>query len=174
MERTYALPDACRPPISLGGDNLGVDSARGDSSAGGVLSADEGDLLRDEEGRASKKLRSCAKAGKRLRASRAQAGAGKAMLRGLRFLPGHSRQDVCLRLSARGRGIFYSPFGPWPSPVAPSTCSTAARLISLRRRLAPHLRDERKETSTGGFYEILTDNPGGHRARHSERNFAFD
>jgi hypothetical protein len=44
----------------------------------------------------------------------------------------------------------------------------------LRHWLVPQRRDEENGNSTGGFYEIPTDDRGSSRAgRHSERNFAF-
>lgn len=96
------------------------------------------------------------------------------MLRGLHVLPGRAlvRNSICL--SAHGRGIFCRFHYFRARPLAPSTCSTAARLIGSRYWLAPQLRDEEKENSTEGFYEIPDDDRGGYRAgRHSERNFAL-
>ena len=96
------------------------------------------------------------------------------MLLGLRILPGRTlagAYEVCL--SAHRRGIFCRSLYLRPRPFAPSTRSAAARLIDLRRWLVR--RGRRGEgNSTGGFYEIPTDDRGGSRAgRHSERNIAF-
>jgi hypothetical protein len=96
------------------------------------------------------------------------------MLRGLRALRGHpflDRKTLCL--PADRRGIFCCAFDSRATPLAPSTCSSAARLIRLQRWLVR--RGGREEgNSTGGFYEIPIDDRGGYRAgRHSERNFAL-
>ena len=69
------------------------------------------------------------------------------MLCGLRALRGHPFLDhETLCLSAYRRGIFCYAFYSRARPLAPSTCSAAARLIGLRRWLVPPLRDEEKET----------------------------
>ena len=69
------------------------------------------------------------------------------MLCGLRALRGHHSLDhETLCLPAHRRGIFCCAFDSRARPLAPSTRSSAARLISLRRWLVPQLRDEEKET----------------------------
>ena len=99
--------------------------------------SDEGGLLReDEDGRASQRLRpSCAEVESR-----------EGVLRRLRVLPGHSRESHPASLSALRRRIFCHCRHSRARPLAPSTCSSTARLIRLRRWLVPQLRDEEKET----------------------------
>ena len=98
------------------------------------------------------------------------------MLRGLRVLPRHPLVlGDAFRLSANGRGIFCRVHDPGAYPPASSSGSTAAihgRLKALARP-APAGR-EHKRNSTGGFYEIPTDDRGGPGAGwHSKRDFAF-
>ena len=127
--------------------DLRVNCRRCGSHAGGGAS-DKGGLLReDEDGRA----------GQRLRPSCAEVESGEGMLRGLRVLPGHSRENhpACLSAHAARNLLPLSPFA-----------STSARIVLLFRRRAPDLlaalacpatAGRGKGNSTGGFYEIPID-----------------
>ena len=113
----------------------------------------------------------------RVRSPTAQARSGSTMLRGLRLRARrHSRNRDTVCLSASRRRKFRSLHFVRAHPLATTSCSTAARLISLQsRRLVPvTCGNERKGNSTGGFYEIsLCDHCGPGAGRHSERDFAF-
>ena len=96
------------------------------------------------------------------------------MLRSLRvwprsvFDPGNAVPPSTIR-----RRIFCHALNSRARPFGPSTRSSAARLIGLRRWLVRNSGEE-KGNSTGGFYEIPIDDRGSSCAsRHSERNFAF-
>ena len=96
------------------------------------------------------------------------------MLCGLHPLRGHHflrHETFCL--PAHRRGIVCCAFDSRARPLAPSTRSSAARLIRLRRWLVRH-GGRGEGNSTGGFYEIPIHDRDSHRAgRLSERNFAF-
>jgi hypothetical protein len=69
------------------------------------------------------------------------------MLRGLRALRGHPFLDrETLYLLAYRRGIVCSALDSRARPLAPSTCSSTARLIGLQRWLVRQPPDEEKET----------------------------
>jgi hypothetical protein len=144
--RHMVSPNASGVSTSDVPGDLRVDRRRCDPRAGSGASGGKGGLLREDEDGG---------AGQRLRPSCAEVGPGKAVLRKLRVLPRHTGEDHFVCLSAHRRGIFCHGRHSRARPLAPSTCSTAARLSGWQRWLIPRLRDEGKETQQENSMKYL-------------------
>lgn len=94
------------------------------------------------------------------------------MLCGLLDLPGSfPHSDDAVPLPANRRRILCDPVGARTHPLAPATCSAAARLGRFMALARPD-SDEEKGNSTKGFYEIPIDDHGSAgNGRHRNRDF---